>query len=624
MPVFHKYSSDYHKSGYYVNVNWSAPHPYPLQTPAITEQIYREFGFEPGDNVPNELTSRLFNAGLHWTEGNGTGDPQQQTNLNPISDADFPELDLDQLNGVYELLDRVEGNIEGQTVDTGSIDELRSQLDKLRKKSNSGRSTIDVEDAPDQIAPLISDILEEEVDQKDADRLQAKAEFPRRFSQSLYQFVRDHPITPQNVAVNDHGDPSYRFQSGSVEWELADCRPKNLDFDWAVTISPEASRQFGIRVTSDGIVRLVHQKDRLSEQQAADLITIVPCLVWLLDILDGYPIHDHWNGSGIQNELPSPHQDWFEAQIRSAVSALDLNQNPTEGVIIDNPGRYFARVRSVDRSIVCVPVSSLPDSAEIGTEITFETTVRYGGLYAEEITGVEIKNPERREIRIQDEDKEYSVQIPHPQGAANSKTVIETIRAILDTISPAAALSSEPVQELATHLQSTDLDESNKLLQLLLEHTPFNPNTFPKIVDEVHTHKQLPDESGLQLVPLAFCVAVFYDVVEPKTVIEQTDQQGDTTVLYQRNGDALIVGQELLWHPVSEPLAAIPDRLRKSITKTEAGRLEANLLPIVIAALSERQFYASRPIGDVFLNRTLRQGTDEIGVHVLYFVLEDQ
>lgn len=623
MPVFHKYSSNYHKSGYYVNVNWSAPHPYPLQTPAITEQIYREFGFEPGDNVPNELTSRLFNAGLHWTEGNGTGNPQQQTNLNPISDADFPELDLDQLNSVYELLESVENDVEGQTVNTGSIDELRSQLDKLRNQSNSGRSTIDVEDAPDQIAPLISDILGEEVDQKEADRLQDEAEFPRKFSQSLNQFVRDHPITPQNVAINDHGDPSYRFQSGSVEWELADCRPKNLDFDWAVTISPEATRRFGIRVTSDGIVRIVHQKDRLSEQQAADLITIVPCLVWLLDILDGYPLHDHWNGSGIQNELPSPHQDWFGAQIRSAVSALDLNQNPTEGVIIDNPGRYFARVRSVDRSIVCVPVSSLPDSAEIGTEVTFETTVKYGSLYAKEITGIEIKDPERREIRIQDDDKEYSVQIPHPQEAATSKALLRTLRAIFDTISPAAALSNEPVQELANCLGSAELNESDKLLGVLLEHTPFDPNTFPKIVDEIHTHKQIPDEAGFQLVPLTFSVAVFYDVVDSKAVIEQADQQGDTTVLYQRDGEILVVGQELLWHSVSEPLAAIPDQLRKSITKTEHGRLIVDLLPSTIAALSERQFYASRPSGDAFVNQILRNGAEDVGVHLLYLASDD-
>lgn len=384
MPVLHKYSQNYDKSGYYVKVNWSAPHPYPLQTPAITEQIYRELGFKPGDKVPNELTSRLFNAGLHWTEGNGTGDPQKQTGIDPITNADLPELDRDQLESVYDLLENIEGKVDGQDVDAGSVRELKSQLESLRSDTASGKSSSEV--APERIAPLIEDLWGQEVTQEQANELRQNAEFPVAFDQSIKQFVRKHPITPRDFTVNDHGDPTFVFRSGSIDWMLADCRPKSLDFDWAVTVAPNTDRRFELRISPKGIVRLVFEERRLTEQQAADLITITPCLVWTLDVLDDYSLNDSWNGASIRNDLPSPHRGWFEEQVRLAVAARNPSDYPEEGIVIDKPDRYFARIRSADRCIICAPVNSLPSSVETGTEVTFETSKRYGSLYATDVT----------------------------------------------------------------------------------------------------------------------------------------------------------------------------------------------------------------------------------------------
>lgn len=400
MPVLHKYSKDYHKSGYYVKVNWSAPHPYPLQTPAITEQIYRELGFEPGDKVPNELTSRLFNAGLHWTEGNGTGDPQKQTGIDPITDADLPELDIDQLENVYDLLENIDGKIDGQDVDASSLRELKSQLETLGSTTETDKKH-SAETAPDQIVPLVGDLLDEDVTREQAIELREAAEFPAAFDESITQFVRKHPITPRDFMVNDHGDPTFVFRSGAIKWELADCRPKNLDFDWAVTVAPETGRRFELRVSPKCISRLVFDGRTLSEQQAADLITITPCLVWTLDVLDDYSLYDSWNGAGIQNDLPSPHREWFENQVRLAVAARNPSDQPEEGIIIDKPDRYFARIRSVNRCIICTPVNSLPSSVERGTEVTFDTSKRYGSFYATDVTNKdegdtgESKTPEK-------------------------------------------------------------------------------------------------------------------------------------------------------------------------------------------------------------------------------------
>jgi len=142
MPVFHKYSEGYHKSGYYVNVNWSAPHPYPLQTPSITAQIYLEFGYEPGDSVPNELTSRLFHAGLHWTGGQGPGQPSDPEDPDSVVKSDIPSLTTEQIEKLESLLDRSIQSADFEDVDRESIATLKSQLQELENTSTSEREII--------------------------------------------------------------------------------------------------------------------------------------------------------------------------------------------------------------------------------------------------------------------------------------------------------------------------------------------------------------------------------------------------------------------------------------------------------------------------------------------------
>ncbi|WP_226040357.1 hypothetical protein [Natrinema sp. DC36] len=69
MAVLKRYADSTPKDGYFVHAPFSdLPHPLPLQTPKITEEIYKELGYGHGDNVPNELTWKLYDVGLHWTE----------------------------------------------------------------------------------------------------------------------------------------------------------------------------------------------------------------------------------------------------------------------------------------------------------------------------------------------------------------------------------------------------------------------------------------------------------------------------------------------------------------------------------------------------------------------------
>jgi len=64
MPILKEYARSNDKDSYYVHAPISGQsHPLPLQMPAVTEEIYRELGYEPeapgpggGVDVPNELT----------------------------------------------------------------------------------------------------------------------------------------------------------------------------------------------------------------------------------------------------------------------------------------------------------------------------------------------------------------------------------------------------------------------------------------------------------------------------------------------------------------------------------------------------------------------------------------
>lgn len=134
MPVLKQYAD---KSGYFVHTSVTgADHPITLQTGEIAAEIYRHLGYEPDQNgnsavsVPNELTWKLYEVGLHWTNSSGTeglieGLPERKV------DGDGPPLTEKDIEKLSDLLGKYGG--EGGE----KVDELISELTDFDPRQDS-------------------------------------------------------------------------------------------------------------------------------------------------------------------------------------------------------------------------------------------------------------------------------------------------------------------------------------------------------------------------------------------------------------------------------------------------------------------------------------------------------
>jgi hypothetical protein len=608
MPVLHEYSQSYHKSGYYVKVNWSAPHPYPLQTPPITENIYSKLGFEPGDKVPNALTSRLFNAGLHWTEGNGPGDPSEQTNLESIDNYDFPDIGQEELNQVLDVLKSAESDPNIEEMNQTAIRDLQSELNSLVPKSNEAGTS------RGGTIPILEDLLDEPVDQSRATEIRNQCANPGLLHKSVYQFVRQHPITPREFTINSHGDPTYTFQSGAISWQLSDCRIKQFSFDWAVTVAPNSERRFGLRVSDQGILRSIYDGNQLSAQQSADLITIIPCLYWTLDVLHDYSVSATWDVSGLYDDLSTEWQTRLDDQVHATLRAQNSSITPNEGVIIDRPEEQFARIRSPNRCILCTAVNSLPASFAVGAEVTFDLERRYGTRYATDVTSCD-----DWDVKISGENSTYTFDLPTLQEEDTATSdIVDALLSILEAVNPSVAVNNDTFLEYFLCVSGELSTIPERLLESLLADTPFKPDLFPQLVENLESHFLLAEEElSFQVLPLSLCVAMLYDEIDSQATIEEVDRQGDSTVLYQRDGNCLVVGDELLWYGF-QSFKAVPTELRTTITKPDKSSLSRNILPRAVAALSEQQFYRDSRGGDSWVGEVIRAGLREMDLNVMY------
>ena len=614
MPVLHKYSDSYHKSGYYVKVNWSAPHPYPLQTPAITEQIYLELGFEDGDKVPNALTSRLFKAGLHWTEGQGVGAQATGPDVGSMEHTDLPNLNPKQLDRLYGLIDS--SSTELDNVDTGAIQDLKKELKKLRKNpaSSGDGQTEEPGKISDSTVSVLSDLVGEDISRKQAEKLRDAAEFPSAFDDSVADFGRKHLITPHSFTVNDHGDPCYGFKSGSVKWTLADCRPKSLFFDWAVSISPSTDRCLELRISRTRLDCIVGD-GKVSKQQAADLITVIPCLLWALNSLRTYSLSRQWSPAYVYDRMPNSRIEWLRDQVAATVQSFDSDSVSGEGFVVDIPERFFARIRTPERGVAYAPVKSLPADTKVGSEVTFDVEDRYGVNYAANIQLAE--DPDLRTVVFQTEDGKERFRLPKrlPERM-NEEQVVDAL-VILDSIGVSAAVANETVCEFLL----TAYEESyagQLLLKYLLAGTPFDPDEFPDMSRWLSEHHRLVEGLWVRPVPLAICMAVFYDSIDSETVIEDLDRQGDTTVLYQRDQEYLIVGNELLRTGLCSAFEAIPATVWEEAFTSVDDWSPPDFDLRIIAALSERQFSQSRDSPDAHVRSVIQAGVENTGLNTLY------
>lgn len=142
MPILKTYSESYEKDGCYVHAPIEgASHPIPLQTPDITAQIYRELGYEPGEHVPSELTWKLYNAGLHWTESSGNTHHHEAGVEEAILGNDGPEFTEKQAKIVLSIIESYDGKFASELnslIEEFDLDEQSRICDNLDSGSEAG------------------------------------------------------------------------------------------------------------------------------------------------------------------------------------------------------------------------------------------------------------------------------------------------------------------------------------------------------------------------------------------------------------------------------------------------------------------------------------------------------
>jgi hypothetical protein len=135
MPILKQYSDNYRKDGYYVHAPIEGlSHPLPLQTPDITVRIYNELGYRPGDHVPNELTWKLYDVDLHWTENSGVDSASEGELKAAILGESGPDFTDKQAKTIISIVESYSGEYEN---------ELEALVDKLEPDTTESRSQRD-------------------------------------------------------------------------------------------------------------------------------------------------------------------------------------------------------------------------------------------------------------------------------------------------------------------------------------------------------------------------------------------------------------------------------------------------------------------------------------------------
>lgn len=140
MPRLKQYTETSDQSGFYILASVGGSHPITLQVTDIGEQILRNAGYKPEDNVPTNVVWPLYDVGILYT--NQTLD--QQPDLTEATDDAFRQLDVantltsEELDQLLVYLDDYSGPNKAQ-VDVFK-DELRDQRDGGGSSSSGGDS----------------------------------------------------------------------------------------------------------------------------------------------------------------------------------------------------------------------------------------------------------------------------------------------------------------------------------------------------------------------------------------------------------------------------------------------------------------------------------------------------
>jgi hypothetical protein len=213
MAKLKRYSDSYDKTGYYVHAPISdADHPIPLQTPDITERIYDELGYSPGDRLPDKLVWSLNDVGLHWTE-NQEAAGNQDAGIPDLEDGESPELTDEEVETVMRVLDQQSRSHE-------------EEISELKELLNVESEAEDVTNFDDDTERLIEKYEPEGVkDDEEVEKLRRERD------------EEPHPFGPPRAKRSKHLERMSKVpdlkqilvEYENHEWEVDHIRAKSLD-----------------------------------------------------------------------------------------------------------------------------------------------------------------------------------------------------------------------------------------------------------------------------------------------------------------------------------------------------------------------------------------------------------
>lgn len=220
MPVLKEYSESSDQSGCYIHAPISdRGHPLPLQTPKITEEIYRELGYEPrkkghdgGVNVPNELTWILYEVGLHWTKNSGPQTDATDIDPNQFQDENGPVLNDDDIQTILHLTEEYAGQYETR------VKNLRGELGGETESSGGGDATgLEEIFEPVSTEPSFPDDVETKLENWEPRNVLGDDEEPENMFSGMFSTNRsEHRVALSKVPkLSDHLD-----EYGEHAWDI--------------------------------------------------------------------------------------------------------------------------------------------------------------------------------------------------------------------------------------------------------------------------------------------------------------------------------------------------------------------------------------------------------------------
>ena len=259
MPVLKEYADSNEKDGCYVHAYvYGMSHPLPLQTPEVTEKVYRELGYKPlkpgdggGVDVPKHLTWTLYEVGLHWTGNSGPQEDASELDFDDFRDAAGPSLSEADVRTIRDFTEDYSG-------------QYSSRVKELRAEFTEGSSV----ESGGETSPSFTELLQE---------MSADVSF----SDEVEALLDDWQ--PENVKPDDH-DPEEaegfltQFYTTRSEYrEGLDSIPElHTRFEEYRSHSWEVNSVKGVTADSDSDSRglkLVFQLDddsKLNEWEVAD------------------------------------------------------------------------------------------------------------------------------------------------------------------------------------------------------------------------------------------------------------------------------------------------------------------------------------------------------------------